>query len=348
MKRPSFQFYPGDWLRATDLRACSVGARGLWIDMICLMHEGTPYGHLKVNSKVITQAHLSRMVGASLNEVEVWIKELEDTGVLSTSTDGVFFSRRMVKDEELRNLRAEGGKAGGNPKLTAGYNKPGFVYAMRRDTDNAVKIGISQEPAKRLYKIRAQFPDAVITLIGKCYVEDMGTEEARLHQLFLAKKSGDWFSLDDRDLATLLYVHLKAKTKDTSTPSSSSASASSTAVKIEDDDLGASTKTPFERVYDFGCSLFPQLVTQTTSAINQWIDGGADVDLDIIPEIKRLHGKGIQPRGWGLFTQDIANAKLRRETPLPKGELKNAQPRSKHTDFAAQDYRAGTDGFIVT
>lgn len=53
VKRPAFQFYPGDWLRSTDLRSCSVGARGLWIDMICLMHEGTPYGHLKVNQKVI-------------------------------------------------------------------------------------------------------------------------------------------------------------------------------------------------------------------------------------------------------------------------------------------------------
>jgi hypothetical protein len=345
MKRPAFQFYPGDWLRATDLRACSVGARGLWIDMICLMHEGTPYGHLKVNSKVITQAHLARMVGSSPEEVSAWLKELEDTGVLSTDPDGVFFSRRMVKDEEVRNLRAAGGKEGGNPKLTAGYNKPGFVYAMRRDTDGAVKIGISQEPAKRLYKVRAQYPEAVITVIGKRYVEDMGAEEANLHQLFRAKKSGEWFSLDDREVAALLDVHLKANSKMTSTPSSSSASSS--AVRIEDDDSGASAKTPFQRVYDYGCSLFPQLAPQATSAIHQWIEGGADIDLDIIPAIKRLHGKGIQPRGWGLFTQDIANAKELRGKPLPKGEPRNERPSSKHTDFATQDYRAGTDGFIV-
>jgi uncharacterized protein YdaU (DUF1376 family) len=128
---------------------------------------------------------------------------------------------------------------------------------------------------------------------------------------------------------------------------SSSSSASSSAERIEDDDSGAGEISPFQRVYDFGCSLYPQLATQNTSPIRQWINGGADIELDIIPEIKRLHGKGVQPRGWGLFTQDIANAKERRGKPLPKGEPRNARPATKHSDFASQDYRAGTEGFIV-
>ena len=46
MKRPSFQFYPGDWLHDTGLRACSLAARGLWIDIVCFMHQAEPYGHL--------------------------------------------------------------------------------------------------------------------------------------------------------------------------------------------------------------------------------------------------------------------------------------------------------------
>ena len=115
--------------------------------------------------------------------------------------------------------------------------------------------------------------------------------------------------------------------------------------KETDDDSGA--KTPFERVYDYGCSVFPHLATQATSPIHQWLEGGADIDRDILPEIKRLHEKGVQPRGWGLFTQDIATAKERSGKPLPKGETRNARPTAKHTDFAAQDYRSGTEGFIV-
>lgn len=119
MKRPSFQFYPGDWLRSTDLRSCSIGARGLWMDMICLMHEGNPYGHLKVNQKVILAENLSRMVGETFADVDGWLAELRSAGVLSITEDGCMFSRRMVKDENTRNNRAAGGKSGGNPALLA-------------------------------------------------------------------------------------------------------------------------------------------------------------------------------------------------------------------------------------
>ena len=110
MKRPSFQFYPGDWLRSTDLRSCSVGARGLWIDMICLMHEGEPYGYLRVGNKDILPPILAKMVGATQEEVINWLKELSLAGVFSESQrSGCIFSRRMVRDEKLREIRAQGG-----------------------------------------------------------------------------------------------------------------------------------------------------------------------------------------------------------------------------------------------
>lgn len=115
-KRPSFQFYPGDWLRSTDLRSCSVGARGLWIDMICLMHEGNPYGHLKVGDKVILPVNLAMMVGATLEEVTKWLEELEKSGVFSVK-NGCIVCRRMIRDERIRESRASGGVLGGNPAL---------------------------------------------------------------------------------------------------------------------------------------------------------------------------------------------------------------------------------------
>ena len=117
MKRPAFQFYPSDWLRDTALRSCSTGARGLWIDMICYMHEGNPYGHLKVADKVILPANLARMVGETLEVVEGWLEELCHAGVYDTAEDGSIYSRRMIRDENLRQIRANGGKLGGNPNL---------------------------------------------------------------------------------------------------------------------------------------------------------------------------------------------------------------------------------------
>lgn len=120
MKRPSFQFYPSDWLRDTALRSCSTGARGLWIDMICFMHEGSPYGYLKVADKVIHPSNLARMVGETLEVVEGWLHELEEAGVFDVE-NGAIYSRRMIRDEELRQKRADGGKLGGNPKLKVNH-----------------------------------------------------------------------------------------------------------------------------------------------------------------------------------------------------------------------------------
>lgn len=121
MKRPSFQFYPADWLRDTALRSCSTGARGLWIDMICFMHEGNPYGHLKVGNKVILPFNLAGMVGATLEDVKGWLEELHQAGVYELGEGGEIYSKRMVRDESLRNKRAEGGKLGGNPALKVNH-----------------------------------------------------------------------------------------------------------------------------------------------------------------------------------------------------------------------------------
>lgn len=108
MKRPAFQFYPGDWLRSTDLRSVSVGARGLWIEMICLMHEGQPYGYLRVGNKGIDNGTLARISGCSVSECDMWTAELLAAGVCSKEGD-TYLCRRMIRDERIRNSRAAGG-----------------------------------------------------------------------------------------------------------------------------------------------------------------------------------------------------------------------------------------------
>ena len=112
MKRPAFQFYPADWRKDAALQSCSIAARGLWIEVMCIAHECEPYGHLTINGKAMTPAQIARLVGISSKECTALFAELEEAGVLSRSDDGTIFSRRMVRDEDLRQRRAAGGEAG--------------------------------------------------------------------------------------------------------------------------------------------------------------------------------------------------------------------------------------------
>ena len=111
-KRPSFQFYPSDWRKESGLRLCSIGARGLWIEMLMLMHEGEPYGHLTIQGRPIDPEMLARLIGVDTAPARKMLRELEFNGVFSRTPEGLIFSRRMVRDEDARERRAEGGKAG--------------------------------------------------------------------------------------------------------------------------------------------------------------------------------------------------------------------------------------------
>lgn len=117
MKRPAFQFYPADWRKDPALSACSLAARGLWIELMCIAHEGGTYGVLSINGKPMAPAQIARMVGESPAAVVKLLAELEDAGVFSRDEQGCIYSRRMVKDEHVRNVRADAGRLGGNPNL---------------------------------------------------------------------------------------------------------------------------------------------------------------------------------------------------------------------------------------
>ncbi len=114
MKRPAFQFYPGDWRNDLALRKCSLAARGMWIEIMCIAHECEPYGTLRHNGEPLQADDIAGLVGmCSPREAKTLIDELVRKGVAKVDADGVIYSKRMVRDEEIRNARAEGGKAGG-------------------------------------------------------------------------------------------------------------------------------------------------------------------------------------------------------------------------------------------
>lgn len=127
MKRPAFQFYPGDWTANAKLKRCTHAERGIWMSVLCLFHDSEEaYGVLHWPLKDLAQA-----VGCKLTE----LKSLRDKGVLKGADKGetcdayiyrarhagkdgdpitllatqpgpVWYSSRMVRDEYKANVRA--------------------------------------------------------------------------------------------------------------------------------------------------------------------------------------------------------------------------------------------------
>ncbi|MBS1057145.1 hypothetical protein [Gluconobacter kondonii] len=112
------KFWWQDWQRDPALRMCSLAARGAWIEMLCLMADADPVGHLLVNGRSPNMRQLSAVLGCSEREATKLVAELEENGVFSRSEDGTIFSRRMVRDKAISDEAAANGKKGGNPNIT--------------------------------------------------------------------------------------------------------------------------------------------------------------------------------------------------------------------------------------
>jgi hypothetical protein len=101
VKLPWIKFYPGDWLSDEALRSCSVEARGLWVDMLCLMAKSESHGHLLIGGKPARAEQIARIVGLLPQKTMELMDELNASGVFSFDKETII-SRRMVKDERVR------------------------------------------------------------------------------------------------------------------------------------------------------------------------------------------------------------------------------------------------------
>lgn len=110
----------------SNLRRCSHAEKGIWIDVLCLMHDATNYGVLNWPLKEIAAA-----VGCKISELKSIISKGVikgcDSGeckpyiytprsgrrdgnpvILITAQNGpIWYSSRMVKDEYVRTIRGE-------------------------------------------------------------------------------------------------------------------------------------------------------------------------------------------------------------------------------------------------
>lgn len=111
------KFFTNDWLGDELLQSCSPAARGLWINMLCLMHKAEPRGHLMLNSSPMTPRQLAVLAHVTEDEVLTLLAELERMHVFSRTEKNTIVSRRMERDDKKSKACSDAGKRGGNPLL---------------------------------------------------------------------------------------------------------------------------------------------------------------------------------------------------------------------------------------
>lgn len=140
-KTPCMVFYAMDWLTDVELRSCSAEARALWIDLLCYMSLSRIRGKLVIADRPMTLEDIKRMTQMTDPEFDPIFNELIERNVLRKDDEGFYYSRRVMEDEKVRQLRKKSGKMGG---LKAEKNRVAKTVAKKeQDVDQNAAFPIS-------------------------------------------------------------------------------------------------------------------------------------------------------------------------------------------------------------
>src|SRR5690606_27094568 len=169
-KRPSFQFYPADWISNTKLQLCTFEEQAVWLRLLCLFHDSDEYGILRWTLKQMQQViHCKMKSLQNLLKYGILKGSEKDGDKVSFSTtfqvrnaqpktvlliDSVsiplYFSSRMVRDEYVRKNRAiHGIKSLENPAVPRSRKVDmGTLSITEMDTlSTPDKVSISPSPS---------------------------------------------------------------------------------------------------------------------------------------------------------------------------------------------------------
>jgi hypothetical protein len=107
------KFYWSDWSDDPALAACSLAAQGLWMRLLCIAAQGTPYGHVTIAGKPPSMTTLQKLIRPKpkLETLVRLIEELKRNGVCRSDSDGSLFSIRMESDGKIARVRSKAAKS---------------------------------------------------------------------------------------------------------------------------------------------------------------------------------------------------------------------------------------------
>lgn len=118
VKQPALMLYTGDWKKEPGLTMCSAATRGIWLDLLCAMHDDDRCGKV-----VGTVPQLARVARCTEQEMVAAIEELRSTKTADVTLcpeNVTLINRRMFraykerKSSHERKKRQRGTEADGD------------------------------------------------------------------------------------------------------------------------------------------------------------------------------------------------------------------------------------------
>jgi len=192
MNHPYLPLYTGDWKKDPRLSLCSVATRGVWIDLLCSLHDG------RIGQVTGTPEQIARLCRCNAAECHAALLELQTSGAANVSErDGVFtvVCRRMKKAIIISQLRAECASKRPSKPLAKPKQPP--------DIESEIEIGFKTRLGK-LFNRRVTTPWSEKELKAFAALSDLQEADIELIEVYYQAKIEQKNDFRRRDLLTLL------------------------------------------------------------------------------------------------------------------------------------------------
>lgn len=224
MKRPAFQFYPADWRKDANLRRCSPAARGVWMDVLCVLHDSDEYGIVRWPLKELASAagaspaHLRELAdkrvikGGDKGRIESLIytprhgrRDGDPVTLIPEQEGPLWYSARFVRDEYVRTVRGESSRFGeGKGESPMAAPKPPFGDGSSSSSSSSTSV--SSVPNGTDAKASLT-PEEVIWTYGVPLLVNAGSTEKHARSFLGGLRKGR----DDSEVVDALRACIRAK-----------------------------------------------------------------------------------------------------------------------------------------